>query len=106
MKGEELLQGLHDGLVQSLAYEWQARSLRLHLVGEGGRVVAVHARGVTRVSWSNEMPWGESREMCINEVESRAAFGCDVLEFLMSTGDRLLVEAKEIEVTATGDAVK
>ncbi|MEI8254686.1 MAG: hypothetical protein WCJ30_03350 [Deltaproteobacteria bacterium] len=25
----------------------------------------------------------DSREMCINEVESRTAFGCDVAEFLM-----------------------
>ena len=38
MKGEALLQGLHDGLVESLPYEWQARSLTLHVVGHEGRV--------------------------------------------------------------------
>lgn len=97
MTGAELLDGLHDGYAESLVCQWQQRTVSLRLIGQTA-TLAVHARGVTQVSWTHESPWGESKTIRINEVETRVAFGRDVLEMQMSTGDRLLIEAREIDV--------
>jgi hypothetical protein len=95
---------LHDAVLDRIVVDWEAGTATLSLDSceDQSRQFAIKAEGLRALLLPRREPWGQGGVTSVNDMRQRpTSDGGTHLDIEMQSGDRIEIEARQINVSPT-----